>query len=280
MQTAVTKTFSASASEPNFKQRITWRCMDRRVLACFDGGASGHCQKWNAARTPTVDMRQFCRDQPNSAIPMAVAGLAAYDWQCKGRTPVAARLLVVLDKRGYHRDQWADVTQWSVAASARSATVGPNAAPQLSSIGANIITTDGMLGISAGMTRSQIAHLIQPHGEYDRDGTFGPAEAFACNIYRTRSGLAEVMIERGMVTSISTVSPKLGTAAGARAGVADASLRKFYGNRLRRTEGQYSGWDYYYYSASGNGLRFHVENGKIVSIRAGGKSIEYSEGCL
>ena len=140
------------------------------------------------------------------------------------------------------------------------------------------ITTDGMLGINAGMTRQQVAHLISRRGIYsDADIDGG---TFTCNIYNTRNGLAQVMIQKGFVTSVSTDSTRMATTSGARVGATEAALRRLYGNRLRRDENTYEGFNLTLLSTSGNGVRFHLENGRIVSISSDQRgSIELMEGC-
>lgn len=146
--------------------------------------------------------------------------------------------------------------------------------------GTGLITTDGMLGIKAGMTHGQVASLLNRQGSYDGTGAVDGG-TYECNIYTTRSGLADVMIQRGIVTSVSTDNPRLSTASGAKVGVTDATLRRIYAGRLKRQENPYSGWDYYLYSRSGNGMRFHIDKGRVEAITAGRRgSVELAEGCV
>ena len=98
------------AAESNADERLDWRCMNGRVLACFDGGASMHCAKVDVSTAPTSAMRNFCRTQPNQSMPMAVTGMTAYEWKCKGRSPQIGRRYQGIDARGYP-DIYQDVTR-------------------------------------------------------------------------------------------------------------------------------------------------------------------------
>lgn len=119
------------------------------------------------------------------------------------------------------------------------------------------ITTDGMAGVTVGMTQRQVAPLIGGHINAD--------------CYETKFG--KVIIERGIVVLAETQSPRLATRSGARVGMTDSALRKLYPGRLRRTDTpndfDTSSWTYWYYSSSGNGLRFDMRNGRVSSIAAG-----------
>jgi hypothetical protein len=131
-----------------------------------------------------------------------------------------------------------------------------------------------------GMTRRQIAPMTKPWGD-----SADAINSFECATYPTRSELAVVMVQRGMVTRVATTSPRLSTRSGARVGMTERALRKMYGTRIVRDEDQYStpndpSWNYYYYSNDGNGIRFYVHDRKVSSIMSGKRSaIILAEGC-
>jgi hypothetical protein len=137
------------------------------------------------------------------------------------------------------------------------------------------MTTDGTSVVRAGMTRQQIAPFIRPESK-------GVGEdPYECDMFETRDGLASVMVQRGIVTSVATDSPRFTTTLGARVGTTEATLRRLYGARLTKEENIYGGWNYYFYSTSGNGIRFYVDEGRVRSINAGARSsIRLAEGCL
>ena len=103
----------------------------------------------------------------------------------------------------------------SVSAFAGTGVTYETAAPQ-----SNAITTDGMAGISVGMTRRQIAHLLKEHIN------------FGC--FETNFGLVSID-DRGIVELVQTSSSRLSTLSGARVGMSDRALRGLYPRRLERT---------------------------------------------
>jgi hypothetical protein len=80
------------------------------------------------------------------------------------------------------------------------------------------MTTDGTAEIRAGMTKQQILPYIRPQSTGVGD------DPFECDTFTTRDGLASVMIERGLVTSVATDSPRFSTTVGARVGMSEAEL--------------------------------------------------------
>lgn len=59
------------------------------------------------SRKPTRGMFEWCRENPNVGIPVAVTGtLTVLDWNCVGNKPVAGRQLQKIDKDGYIADSW------------------------------------------------------------------------------------------------------------------------------------------------------------------------------
>ena len=96
---------------------VSWRCMDRKVYACFDGGGSAHCQKPDSATRPRQSFLDFCRSNPNSGIPVAITGMTVAIWECRKGRPVVARYdTSSLDRRGFYKSQWDDVTMYAPGA--------------------------------------------------------------------------------------------------------------------------------------------------------------------
>lgn len=94
-------------------QSVRWRCLQGRVLACVDSGASEHCGKSNVSRVPTVPMRNFCKSSPNSSIPTAVTGSSTiFNWTCRGRNPVIQSQWQEVDPSGYPVGTYLDVTRF------------------------------------------------------------------------------------------------------------------------------------------------------------------------
>lgn len=83
-----------------------WRCMDGKVYVC-DGGASGSaCEKMNASRKPSKEIRETCEGNPGQDfVAIAVIGNSASTWRCRGRTPEIVKT-VPLDKRGFMKSTW------------------------------------------------------------------------------------------------------------------------------------------------------------------------------
>jgi len=99
------------ALRPDQSAGVAWRCMNRHVLACVDGGASAHCSRADTSRAVTREMRTFCAASPGLAIPTAVAGSETiFAWGCAGRSPRIVRQWARLDQRGFARPMWRDLT--------------------------------------------------------------------------------------------------------------------------------------------------------------------------
>lgn len=139
---------------------------------------------------------------------------------------------------------------------------------------ANLVTTDGMMGIAAGQAWSDVAARFKPEGT---EATDDPA---LCNIFESRNGRISAMVESGKVTRVETTDRLFRTPSDIGVGSTLAELRKAYGSRLTSEENPYSGKDYFVVSASGNGIKFHVEEGKVTDLTSGTQSIRYVEGCL
>ena len=143
------------------------------------------------------------------------------------------------------------------------------------------ITTDGISPITVGAQYVQIrSGLKRSDTSVTYDATF--AERFACDTFDTLDGSAYVMVELGVVTTVSTTSTQLATNAGIRVGTSENALRQAYGSRLEVKLSDSSGDFFYIFrSTSGHGLKFNVSNGLVSEITAGKyASLLYAEGCL
>lgn len=93
---------------------VFWRCQEGRILACVNFGITGPCGPKDTRRTATEDMRRWCREQPNSMIPVPVEGIGHYtifDWRCRGREPYIHRQITFLDARGFDPEEWRAITR-------------------------------------------------------------------------------------------------------------------------------------------------------------------------
>ncbi len=89
-----------------------WRCMDGRVWACFVGANLPCTTKADTSRTPTPDMADFCKANPNSDfIPAYVTGRATvYEWRCTNGAPEIVKQLVEPDAEGFLANIWYEIS--------------------------------------------------------------------------------------------------------------------------------------------------------------------------
>ncbi|MBV9990053.1 MAG: hypothetical protein JOZ72_02065 [Alphaproteobacteria bacterium] len=99
------------AKYPRMDENGVWRCMGGRVYACYLGATGRACMKTRAVRKPTAVLRRYCAQYPNTAVPNAANDTSA-SWVCQGVTPIldARYPQPALDRRGYVRDSWLEVT--------------------------------------------------------------------------------------------------------------------------------------------------------------------------
>ena len=89
-----------------------WRCMDGKVWACFIGANIPCTAKANTSQTPTPEMVNFCKEQPNAdVIPASVTGReTVYEWCCKNGTPKVVKQVFKPDARGFISDFWYEIS--------------------------------------------------------------------------------------------------------------------------------------------------------------------------
>lgn len=88
---------------------VAWRCVQGDVLIC-QNAQTPSCMKPDTVRTPSPEMREFCRTAQGSppVIPRVVTGTArmlAYDWICRGQEPAIAKE-TPLDAQGFVAADW------------------------------------------------------------------------------------------------------------------------------------------------------------------------------
>ena len=90
---------------------IAWRCESGRVLACWNGGITGPCDKKDTDPHPTQAMLDFCNQQPGASdIGAAVTGHdTIYAWRCSGNLPERGRQFLFPDRHGWQADEWVRV---------------------------------------------------------------------------------------------------------------------------------------------------------------------------
>jgi hypothetical protein len=102
---------------------LLWRCMDGRVLVCSDSADGDWCSRKDASRTPSPQLRQACREEPDKdSFSFAEEHYSAFDWRCKKGVPVILQSYA-LDGRGFFKTPWAPVII------RRGAIVGPTDFP-------------------------------------------------------------------------------------------------------------------------------------------------------
>lgn len=139
---------------------------------------------------------------------------------------------------------------------------------------ANLVTTDGMMGIITGQSWAAVSSRFKSSGVYGAEVTEG------CEIYESLNKRVSAMVENGKVTRLETTDPAFKTRSRMGVGSTLSELADAYGSRLTSEENPYSGRDYFFESTNGNGIKFHVEDGKVTDLTVGGNSIRYVEGCL
>ncbi len=99
-----------SSTEPMDMLRKTtiWRCMGGRIYACNFGANIPCDSKANTNRTPTQEMLDYCKANPNSDfLPMAVTGHdTVYSWRCANDQPEVAQQVGKVDAAGYIQQFW------------------------------------------------------------------------------------------------------------------------------------------------------------------------------
>lgn len=91
-----------------FKKTTIWRCMDSRVYACNFGANLPCDSKANTDKTPTQEMQDYCKANPNSDfIPMSVTGHnTIYSWHCVKDTAELLDQIGKVDAAGYLAQIW------------------------------------------------------------------------------------------------------------------------------------------------------------------------------
>ena len=141
------------------------------------------------------------------------------------------------------------------------------------------ITAFGMNGFRAGDAFQSISDAFRPQGNYGSQSA--DWDTYACETYSSNDRLVDVMVIEGKAGSFLTVSPALKTANGIHVGSTEKALLAAYGSgKLKREANPYDGVDYFFWAGKDRGIKFHVAQGKVETITAGDRSIEYVEGCL
>ena len=88
-----------------------WRCMDRKVWACFVGANLPCSEKANTSAIPQAAVRDFCKTNLNADIPTIVTGRATiYDWRCVNGTPQVSKKLFTPDAQGFLSNFWYELS--------------------------------------------------------------------------------------------------------------------------------------------------------------------------
>lgn len=93
----------------------SWRCLNGRVLACYEGASGRACQKMRVSRIPHSGIREACRDNPNTSyVANAYLGDDPSEWRCRNGVPQLVST-PQLDARGFFPASWRDVPAPSTA---------------------------------------------------------------------------------------------------------------------------------------------------------------------
>lgn len=99
---------SADAPVDVFSQGTFWRCMDKKVYACFVGANLPCESKANTSQEPTAEMNDYCAANPaTDSVPAAVTGHdTIYSWACENGKAVTDQQVFHVDERGYIQEIW------------------------------------------------------------------------------------------------------------------------------------------------------------------------------
>ena len=93
----------------------SWRCLNGRVLACYEGASGRACLKMRVSRVPHAGIREACRDNPNTSyVANAYLGDDPSEWRCRNGVPQLVSTPQV-DARGFFPDSWREVPAPTVA---------------------------------------------------------------------------------------------------------------------------------------------------------------------
>lgn len=97
---------------PDQPANIVWRCVDGQMQACAELNTP-ICAPVETSAIPSADLRQFCRENPDTdAIPRIYGGFggSAHEWRCTNGRPHTVGASVELDEFGFRRDAYVTVS--------------------------------------------------------------------------------------------------------------------------------------------------------------------------
>ncbi len=104
-----------SSTEPLdvFRKTTIWRCMGGKVVVCNFGANLPCDSKANTDKTPSPEMSDFCKANPDSDIvPMSVTGHdTLYNWRCTNGSPEILNQIDQADAQGYLQRIWYPIEQ-------------------------------------------------------------------------------------------------------------------------------------------------------------------------
>lgn len=177
-------------------------------------------------------------------------------------------------------DSTAAVAIGAAGSPERDATVRP---------GEELLTADGWGRLRIGMTRAEVAAAA---GEDATPEAIGGPDPGSCDQFRPRRAPAGllVMVEEGVLTRISVSrNSDFATPEGIRVGDTGSTVLNVYGSRAIVEPHEYwpspakylTVWRDAASPGERRGIRYEIDAAdKVVHIHAGGRSIEYVEGCL
>lgn len=141
------------------------------------------------------------------------------------------------------------------------------------------LTPEGVGPVRLGMTIDQAIAAVHPLAV-----DTAPAEAQGCQEFRVDGPTPfHFLAEQGRVARVSVTETGLTTARGIGPGDAEAAVRRAYGPGLINQPASFDdlpAHDLVFWASPGHGFRFEIgQDGKVLLIHAGGKAIQYVEGC-
>lgn len=112
IQTLIKQGVLLADAPAEFQKNAIWRCMNGKVWACHFGANIPCQEKADTSQEPTTEMKDFCKENPNSeGIPAVVAGrTTVYVWKCTDGKPEVDRQGLEVDPQGYPANYWYELT--------------------------------------------------------------------------------------------------------------------------------------------------------------------------
>ena len=110
LRPGVQAAFGVPAAALAGKASGVWRCVGEHVLACITG-ANLPCGKIETTVSIPPAVENWCREHPDSAVPLVVTGSASlWRWACHGAEAARAEQQWKLDSGGFAATRWKPIS--------------------------------------------------------------------------------------------------------------------------------------------------------------------------